>query len=121
MKITAAESQVMEPLWGADRPLAAEEVRQALSEDWSEATVRTFLTRLVAKKALTATKEGRRFLYRPLVGRGDYVHAQSKTVVDRLFGGQLAPFVAHFSERQALTEAEIAELRDLIDRLDRER
>lgn len=118
VKITAAESLIMEVLWAADRPLAAEEVKTALAEeDWNEATVRTFLTRLSRKKAVSQTRDGRRFLYRPLVRRGDYVHAESKGLVDRLFGGQLGPFFAHFAERESLSEEEIAELRRLVEEL----
>lgn len=118
MKISAAESLVMDVLWTAGRPLPAEEVKAALTgEDWNEATVRTFLTRLVKKKALSQAKEGRRFLYAPLIRRGDYVHAESKGLVDRLFGGQIGPFFAHFAERENLSEDEIAELKRLVEEL----
>jgi predicted transcriptional regulator len=120
VKITAAESLVMDVLWQADRPLAAEDVRVALrDEDWTDPTVRTFLSRLVRKKAVAAAKEGRRFLYRPLIARGDYVHAESKSLLDRLFDGQIEPFVAHFSERQDLKADDIARLQSLIERLGR--
>ena len=79
MKITAAESRIMEALWRAQAPLSAEDVREALAgEGWSDATVRTLLTRLVKKKAAAQAKDGRRFLYRPLIARADYVHAESK-------------------------------------------
>lgn len=107
----------MEVLWLADRPLAAEEVRAQLTEDWSEATVRTFLTRLVKKKAAAASRDGKRFLYRPLVSRADYVHAESKGLIDRLFGGQVGPFFAHFSQREDLSPDDIAELERLVERL----
>ena len=107
----------MDVLWGAERALTAEEIRADLDEDWTEATVRTFLTRLVSKKAAAATRDGRRFLYRPLVSRADYVHAESKTLIDRLFGGQVSPFFAHFSRREKLTEDDIKELERLVEDL----
>ena len=122
MKITAAESQIMDVLWRLGRPLAVEDVREALTEEtWTDATIRTLLNRLVSKKAVTAAKDGRRFLYRPLVARGDYVHAQSKSLIDRLFDGQIEPFVAHFSQREDLSSEEIARLRTLIERLERDK
>jgi BlaI family penicillinase repressor len=118
MKITAAESLIMDVLWRADRPLAAEEVRAQLDEaEWSEGTVRTFLTRLVKKKAVAARKDGRRFLYKALVARTDYARAESRNLLDRLFDGKIGPFVAQFSERQDLSDEEVAELRKLIERL----
>ncbi len=122
MKITTAEALIMEVLWRADHPVAVEDVREALAEEeWTDATIRTFLSRLVQKKAVAATKDGRRFLYRPLIARGDYVHAESKGLIDRLFDGQLEPFVAHFSEREDLSPAQIARLRQLIERLGRDK
>jgi BlaI family transcriptional regulator, penicillinase repressor len=122
MRITPTESLIMDVLWRADGPLAAEEIRDKLAAvDWSEATNRTLLTRLVRKKAVAATKDGRRFLYRPLVERADYLHAESKGLLDRLFDGQLGPFITHFSQRQSLSEEEIAELRRLLEDLDRGR
>jgi BlaI family penicillinase repressor len=122
VKITAAESQIMDVLWRLGRPLAVEDVRDALTEEtWTDATIRTLLNRLVGKKAVVAAKDGRRFLYRPLVARGDYVHAQSKSLIDRLFDGQIEPFVAHFSQREDLSSEEIARLRTLIERLERDK
>jgi len=109
----------MEVLWRCDKSLAVEDVSEALTEEtWTDATIRTLLNRLVRKKAVAASKDGRRFLYRPLVARGDYVHAESKSLIDRLFDGQLEPFVAHFSQREDLSSDEIARLRILIERLE---
>lgn len=87
---------------------------------WSAGTVRTFLARLVKKKAVAAQKDGRRYLYRPLVSRADYAHRQSRNLIDSLFNGRIVPFVTQFSERQTLSREEIDELKLLIKRLDRE-
>jgi predicted transcriptional regulator len=66
-------------------------------------------------------RNGRRYLYRPLLARADYVHVVSKSLLDRLFGGRVAPLVAHFSERHKLTKKDIAELRRLIAEIDHDR
>jgi predicted transcriptional regulator len=123
MKISEAESQVLQVFWDVTQPLTADEVVAALENDceWSAGTIRTFLTRLVKKKALAATPDGRRYLYRPLVQREDYVHQQSRNLIDRLFGGRIAPFVTQFSERGRLSREEVEELKRLVKRLDRER
>jgi predicted transcriptional regulator len=119
MSISEAESAVMQVLWNA-HPLAAEEIVAALGDarQWQEATVKTLLNRLLNKGAIAAVKEGRRYLYSPLLQRDAYVHAQSQDLLDRLFGGRLAPLVAHFSEREALSPDDIKELKQLIRRLD---
>ncbi len=123
MRISEAESRVMEVLWAGETSKSADDVCAALvdRQDWQEATVKTLLNRLLKKRAIAAERDGRRFLYRPLIGRSDYVHAESKSLLDRLYGGRIAPLVAHFSERRKLSKKDIAEIRALIEEIDRGR
>ncbi|HVY87474.1 MAG TPA: BlaI/MecI/CopY family transcriptional regulator, partial [Hyphomonadaceae bacterium] len=104
VNISEAEARVMEALW-RENPLTADQVigEVAKAQGWSEATVKTLLNRLLGKKAITAKRDGRRYLYRPRVKREDYVAAESRDLLDRLFDGKLAPFIAHFSEKQDLS------------------
>ncbi|WP_337188681.1 BlaI/MecI/CopY family transcriptional regulator [Phenylobacterium sp.] len=118
-RISGAESQVMEALW--DRgPLTAEEIIQTVgpAQDWGEATVKTLINRLLKKKALASERSGGRALYRPLVSREAYITGESQGLLDRLFGGQLAPLVAHYAQHRALSPDEVARLKKLIDELD---
>lgn len=117
--ISESESLVMEVLW-TRAPQTADEIAATLgpANNWQDATVKTFLNRLLKKGVIRAEYEGRRYLYSPVLQRADWVDAQSRSVLDRLFGGRVAPLVAHFSERQALSRDDIAELRKLIDGLD---
>jgi BlaI family transcriptional regulator, penicillinase repressor len=119
-RISEAEHAVMEVLW-ADAPLEATRVAERLegAQDWSLPTVKTLLSRLVAKGALATESAGRKFLYRPLVARADYVSGESQRLVERLFGGKLSPLVAHFAEHETLSEEDIAELRALVERIGR--
>src|SRR5260221_14742714 len=120
-QISEAESAVMEILWRRS-PLAAEEVVAALdtSQDWQEATIKTLLNRLLKKNAIRAQKDGRRYLYSPLLARADWVQTQSEGLLVRLFGGRVAPLVAHFSERRKLSRKDVAELKRLIAEIDDE-
>jgi BlaI family transcriptional regulator, penicillinase repressor len=117
--ISEAESLVMEVLWRR-QPLTAEDVVAALAKntDWKEPTVKTLLNRLLKKRAVAAQRDGRRYLYRPLLRREDYVHAASKGLLDRLFDGRVAPLVAHFSERRKLSRKDVVELKRLIEEID---
>lgn len=122
MQISEAESVVMQVLWERS-PLAADDVVAALgdAQQWQEATIKTLLNRLLKKGAVSAERDGRRYLYRPVLARDAWVMQQSKGLLDRLFGGRVAPLVAHFSERRKLTKKDIAELRKLIEEIDDER
>ena len=120
MSISEAESVVMEVLW-RKQPLSADEVIAALAADvdWQEPTIKSLLNRLLKKGAIAAERDGRRYLYRPVVSRNEYVLATSKGLIDRLFGGRVAPLVAHFSNHRRLSKRDIAELRRLIEEIDR--
>jgi predicted transcriptional regulator len=118
--ISDAESQVMEVLWRASAPLLAEQVVAALSDTqrWQAVTVKTLLNRLLKKGAIAAQKDGRRFLYHAVLQRDEWVAQESEGLLQRLFGGRIAPLVAHFGSQRKLSPADIQELRKLIDELD---
>ena len=117
--ITEAESIVMEVLWARRRPLTAEEVVAAVADrNWQEATVKTLLNRLLTKGAIRAERDGRRYLYSPVLEREAWVLDESETLLERVFGGRVAPLVAHFSRHRKLSRKDIAELRKLIEELD---
>ena len=119
MQISEAEAMVMEVLWKKS-PKGADEVVIALSvhTDWAEPTVKTLLNRLLNKGAIQAEKEGRRYLYSPVLAREAWIGQQSEGMLERLFDGRVAPLVAHFSERGKLSAADIAELKRLVRELD---
>ena len=118
MRISSAESVVMEVLWRKS-PLSAEDIVAALGreQDWSDKTVKTLLNRLLTKKAVSAQRDGRRYLYAPLVERSAYVQGESRSLLDRLFDGRLAPLVSHFAETKQLSKDDIAELKQLVRKL----
>jgi BlaI family transcriptional regulator, penicillinase repressor len=119
MHISEAEAEVMDVLW-ARSPRGAEEVVAALAgrQAWAEATVKTLLNRLLTKGAISAGRDGRRYLYSPVLQREEWLAQQSDGLLDRLFGGRVAPLVAHFGERQKLSKADIDELRALFETLE---
>jgi BlaI family penicillinase repressor len=122
MRVSSAEGIVMEALW-RKQPLSAEEVAANVAGDqsWTDATVKTLLNRLLSKGAIAAEKDGRRYLYRPVLQREDYVLEESTSLLDRLFEGRVSSLVTHFSEREKLSADDIAELKRLIAELDNER
>lgn len=119
MQVSEAESVVMQALW-RQSPLAAEDVVAAVAagQGWQEATVKTLLNRLLKKGAIRAEREGRRYLYAPVLRREDWLRQESQGLLDRLFGGRVAPLVAHFSAQRKLSKKDVAELRRLLEELD---
>lgn len=114
-RISEAEHAVMEALW-ARHPLTANEVadRVAGPRGWSLATVKTLLSRLVAKQAVATEPDGKRFLYSPVLARAEFLGGESKRMVERLFGGSAAGLFAHLAEAEALSPADLAEIEALL-------
>jgi BlaI family transcriptional regulator, penicillinase repressor len=114
-RISAAESQIMQALWTRG-PLGAEDIVREVGEaqSWGEATVKTLINRLLKKKAIASEREAGRARYRPLLSREDYVTGESQGLLDRLFGGEVAPLVAHYAKHRPLSAEEIERLKSLI-------
>ena len=106
----------MQVIW-TQAPCSAGQIVEALRDrdpSWHPKTVKAFLSRLMKKKAVGFKKEGRAYLYRPLVGEKDCVDAASESFLERVFGGSLKPMLAHFVEQKKLSEDEIRELRRIL-------
>lgn len=113
--ISAAESRVMDQLWKRS-PQTAEELTATLgaSQGWQPTTIKTLLNRLLQKGAVSAERDGRRFRYSAVVERSAWQRSQSVSLIDRFFGGSLAPLVAQFASQRKLSEADIAALKALL-------
>ena len=117
-RISDAEHAVMEVLWDRGTATAAEVCDSiGATREWSLATVKTLLSRLVQKQAVVTRPDGRRFLYTPQIARDEYVGGESRRLVDRLFGGRAASLVAHLAENEALSEDDLDEIAALLKEL----
>jgi len=116
--ISETEWEIMRVIWQLGQA-SAQEIVDALTETdpgWHPKTAKTLLNRLVKKKALGFRKEGRAYIYRALLKQEDCVGAESKTFLDRVFGGSLKPMLMHFVEQQKLSQREINELKVLLEK-----
>lgn len=118
-RLSEAEWEVMEVLWSAGQPLTATDIAERVpaGREWTLATVKSLLSRLLAKQAVAPRKDGRRFLYSPSSERDAYVADESRRFVGRLFGGKLSPLFAHMAEEEALDDEDIAAIEALLKEL----
>ena len=120
--ISESEWILMEALWESSPQTASELARNLRpTTQWADNTVRTLLTRLVEKGALTTNENASRTrTFVPLVTRETCVRAESQTFLDRVFGGAAKPLLVHFAQNAKLTPAEVRDLKKLLDQqLDR--
>jgi predicted transcriptional regulator len=80
-------------------------------------TVQTYLRRLEAKGYVKAALDGRTRVYSPRVKPQTVIRETLDDLVERLFGGDTLPLVRHLIEDRGISDAELAELRDMLDRL----
>ncbi len=107
----------MKVIW-EHAPCAANVIVDRLIEQdasWHPKTVKTLLNRLVKKQALGFAKEGRAYVYRPLVEEADCAEAATASFLEKVYGGSLAPMVAQFIDNQKLSKTELQELRDMLN------
>ncbi len=121
-RISESEWRVMKVLWERS-PLAANEVVDALAAqtDWKPKTVKTLLNRLVRKKAVGFEQDGRAYRYFPLVPERDCVREESRSFLERVYGGALMPMLTAFLEDEKLSPEEIEDLKKILARKWRER
>lgn len=118
--ISDAEWSVMRVLWDAgETGLASSEVVSAVApgRDWSPKTVKTLLSRLVKKGAVTASadeRNAREYRYAAAVTRAACERSETRSFIERVFGGATSPMLAHLVE-DGISEAEAHELRKLLD------
>ena len=113
-KISESELEVMHVLWEAGDALPITEIRQLLQErkGWEATTIKTLVQRLVAKGVLEQEKR-KVFYYRPLVSEEEYNDWAVSGLVHRLFRGSAKALVATLVKSDGLSDADIAELREL--------
>ena len=86
--ISEAEFEVMKIVWKS-APINTNEITERLlkTTSWSAKTIQTLIKRLVTKGALTYEKQGRVFVYTPLVEENEYISQQSNSFIKRFYDG----------------------------------
>lgn len=120
-RISQAELDVMEVVW-AHAPITSGEIAARLSKkmNWSDQTIRTLLSRLVEKNAVDFKRDGRRYIYSPILSREVFSNASAIGLIDTLFGGRAAPLLAQFVSTRGLTQRDIDDIEQLLKELKRD-
>ena len=117
-RLPDSELEVMQAVWDLKPPAERADIEAALAahgRSMAQTTLLTLLSRLAEKGFIKIEKSGRRSVYVPLTDRHAYQAAQSRSFVDKVFGGSISAFAAALCD-SALTREEIDELRRLLER-----
>ena len=118
--ISEAEFEVMK-IVSKSAPINTNEITERLlkTTSWSAKTIQTLIKRLVTKGALTYEKQGRVFVYTPLVEENEYISQQSNSFIKRFYDGDISAMLSAYLENNQLSETELNHLRSLLSKKSR--
>jgi len=113
-KLFDSELKIMEIVWEAE-PISAKEISLKAGEKigWNKNTTYTIIKKLIAKKAILRSEPG--FICTSLIKREIVQKTETKTLIDKLYGGSKKAFFAAFIEND-ISEHELKELKKLIEK-----
>jgi predicted transcriptional regulator len=121
--LTPGELRLMEVVWTLGQASAKEvqdTVNESLSPPLAYNTVQTTLTIMASKGYLQPVRDGRRFIFRPMVERESARHCALRDMLSRFFHGSPSALLANLLKDEHIDETELKELRKLISSLDKE-
>lgn len=111
-----AELLVMKVIWEANEAVNTQYISDAVEEKgWKRTTISTFLTRLVAKGALSCEKRGKLYYYTPLLSEREYKRSQTTSLIKNLYSGSVRDFAVALFKEERLSEEDIKELESIFD------
>ncbi|EHB62769.1 MULTISPECIES: BlaI/MecI/CopY family transcriptional regulator [Paenibacillus] len=113
-KLSDTEMELMEVIWECTPPVTSTELLALFAErgkEWKAQTISTFLSRLVDKGALTATRHGRTNKYTPRISPEDYKLMETQQVLDGLYQGSVKNLISALYDGDKLSDEDIAELK----------
>lgn len=116
-RLPESELEVMQIIWHENTPVSRMTIESSLNKTHPLAptTILTLLTRLCEKGFLSIQKEGRTNLYEPLITEKEYLAAECRSFLDRLFHGSVAGFATALCD-SGIEKEELEELRRLLEK-----
>jgi BlaI family penicillinase repressor len=115
MKLTQAEWQIMNALW-EKHPATARDIMSRLPKDvkWAYTTLKTMLSRLVEKKAVSEQKQANTSIYEPLISQRKARLSAFRSLLDQSFDGAMGPLMHFMLEEQKLNARQKKELIEIL-------
>ena len=114
--LTEVELEFMHVVWDHGEVTTGDAMDSLRKQgrDLADGTVRKMLSILVTKGYLTRRKNGRGFIYKPKVGKGQATTNMVVDLVKRAFSGNASLMVAALIDSNAVRDRDIPEIKQLI-------
>ncbi|MGV3459980.1 MAG: BlaI/MecI/CopY family transcriptional regulator [Flavobacterium sp.] len=116
MKLTKTEEQLMQFLWQKEKAFMKDLLEMFDEPKPAATTVATLLKRVTDKGFVAYNEAGNSREYFPLVKKTDYFSGQVNGMIKSFFNDSAAQFASFFTKETNLSEAELIELRKIIDK-----
>lgn len=115
--ISESEWQVMKVIWNKGL-ISANDIINELEDTttWKPKTIKTLLNRLLKKEVIGFKKDVRTYLYYALLEEQECIKIESKSFLQRVYGGFVNAMFTNFLEDYDLTEDEIDQLKDILEK-----
>nr|WP_289767789.1 BlaI/MecI/CopY family transcriptional regulator [uncultured Acetatifactor sp.] len=120
--LSEAEWNIMESLWEESPKVGSRIVEDMAGRvGWSRSTTLTMLKRMTEKGIIACEDNGRMRVYVPLIERETAVKKETDNFLKRVYHGSASMLVSSFIKKQRLTAEELLELREILDKAEKER
>ena len=115
MKLYDSEMKIMELIWRKE-PVSAKELSLIAQDEigWNKNTTYTVIKKAIKKGYVK--REDPDFICTSLISKEDVRGSETRSLVDRLFGGSKKALFSALLEDEDLTDEDIAELREMIEK-----
>jgi BlaI family penicillinase repressor len=115
MKLTQAEWQIMNALW-EKHPATAREIMTRLPQGvkWAYTTLKTMLSRLAEKEAVSESKQSNTSYYEPLISKRNARLSAFRILLNQSFNGAMGPLMHFMLEEQKLNDKQKKELIEIL-------
>jgi len=113
-KISETELELMEVIWECNLPITSNELLSSFNDkgkEWKPQTISTFLSRLVEKNFLVASKNGRSNIYTPRISKEDYKLSETQNVLNNIHQGSVKNMLSALYDGDKLSDDDIDELK----------
>jgi BlaI family penicillinase repressor len=120
MKLSENEWKIMNALWKSSPATAREIIEQIPGKvEWAYTTVKTMLSRLVVKEAVSEHKRGNVSFYEPLIAEDRTRRGALAELFDKVLDGAVEPLMHFLVEEKKLSKKERRELIRMLEKEDR--
>ena len=116
-RLPDGELEIMQIIWHTNPPISRSVIETELNKNkhLAPTTILTFLTRLCEKGFLQVERKGKTNYYIPLISEREYLATESRSFLDRLYGGSFKAFAASLCD-SGISRQELEQLKEMLEK-----